>query len=205
MAGRSRTVWTRGLAAAALSLCATAAWAQQAAPQFKLDPNEPVDVHSDTSNYQQDNCTLVLTGNVQITQKQARLIGHTANAVAAKQTGNKCGDMDKIDVDKDVYYVTPDETVRADHALYDLTANKVTFTGQVVTVRGDDVATGTRLVVDLKTNVYNMDGPVHAVITPPPKTDAAKSDSGKNDSGKNDASKPAAATKTTPSPAKSGK
>lgn len=182
MAGRI-SVGCMATLAALLIGCAAAA---QDMPQFKLDPNEPVDVHSETSNYKQDSCTLVLTGNVQITQKQARLVGHTANAVAAKKAG-KCADMDKIDVDKDVYYVTPDETVRADHALYDLTASKVTFTGQVVAVRGTDVATGSRLVVDLKTNEYNMEGPVHAVITPPPKSAAA------------------AATKPTPTPAKLGK
>lgn len=185
MAGRISVGRTMALAAL-LGGWAVAAAAQDNKPQFKLDPNEPVDVHSETSNYKQESCTLVLTGNVQITQKQARLVGHTANAVAAKKAG-KCADMDKIDVDKDVYYVTPDETVRADHALYDLTASKVTFTGQVVTVRGADVATGSRLVVDLKTNEYNMEGPVHAVITPPPKSDSA------------------AATKPAPTPAKPGK
>jgi lipopolysaccharide export system protein LptA len=186
MAGRISV--GRIAALAALAGAWTTAAAAQDQPQFKLDPNAPVGVASDTSNYKQDSCTLVLTGNVQITQKQARLVGHTANAVAAKKAG-KCADMDKIDVDKDVYYVTPDETVRADHALYDLTANKVTFTGQVVTVRGADVATGSRLVVDLKTNEYSMEGPVHAVITPPPKRDTAE----------------APATKPAPSPAKPGK
>jgi lipopolysaccharide export system protein LptA len=185
MAGRISVGRVAALAAL-IGGCAVAASAQDKAPQFKLDPNEPVDVHSETSNYKQDTCTLVLTGNVQITQKQARLVGRTANAVAAKKAG-KCADMDKIDVDKDVYYVTPDQTVRADHALYDLTASKVTFTGQVVTVRGADVATGSRLVVDLKTNEYNMEGPVHAVITPPPKSDTT------------------AATKPAPTPAKPGK
>ena len=157
----------------------TGAGAQQkpqgAAPQpqnstqtFRLDPNEPVDLKSDGSQTSNGGCTLVLTGHVQVTQKQARLVGHMATAVSPKK-GSGCGDYQTVDVDKDVFYVTPDATVRADHALYDLGADKVTFTGSVVMLRGDDVGTGNKLVMDLKTNDYTLDGPVHAVIAPPAK------------------------------------
>jgi lipopolysaccharide export system protein LptA len=166
-----------GLAVMA-SVCASGALAQQKAssqppqpaPQnstqaFRLDPNEPVDLKSDGSETQNGGCTLVLTGHVQVTQKQARLVGHSAIAVMPKK-GDGCGDLAKVDVDKDVYYVTPDATVRADHALYDLETDKVTFTGSVVLVRCADVGTGNKLVMDMKTNDYALDGPVHAVIMP---------------------------------------
>jgi lipopolysaccharide export system protein LptA len=163
--------------ALAAGLCASPALAQQKTPsppaqpsqnsqqQFRLDPNEPVDLKSDGSETQNGGCTLVLTGHVQVTQKQARLVGHSATAVSPKK-GDGCGDLSKVDVDKDVYYVTPAATVRADHALYDLTADKVTFTGSVIMLRGSDVGTGNKLVMDMKTNDYVLDGPVHAVITP---------------------------------------
>jgi lipopolysaccharide export system protein LptA len=138
------------------------------ASEFKLNPNDPVDVSSNSTHYDQNACTLLLTGKVQITQKQARLVGDKALAIAAKK-GNTCDAYEKFNVDGNVYYVTPDETVRADHGLYDLNLDKVIFTGNVVTVRGQDVGTGAKLTVDLKTNDYDMEGPVHAVIVPPPK------------------------------------
>jgi lipopolysaccharide export system protein LptA len=138
---------------------------QNSTQAFRLDPNEPVDLKSDGSETQNGGCTLVMTGHVQVTQKQARLVGHSAIAVMPKK-GDGCGDLAKVDVDKDVYYVTPDATVRADHALYDLGTDKVTFTGSVILVRGKDVGTGNKLVMDMHTNDYVLDGPVHAVITP---------------------------------------
>lgn len=158
-------VWTSGALAQQKASSAPPQPAQNSQQQFRLDPNEPVDLKSDGSETQNGGCTLVLTGHVQVTQKQARLVGHSAIAVMPKK-GNGCGDLAKVDVDKDVYYVTPDATVRADHALYDLGADKVTFTGSVVLLRGKDVGTGNRLVMDMKTNDYTLDGPVHAVLTP---------------------------------------
>ncbi len=155
------------------------AWAQQkpapapaqpaqSAQPFRLDPNSPVDLKEDALETKNGGCTLVLTGHVQVTQKDARLVGRSAVAVSPKK-GNGCGDFQTVDVDKDVYYVTPDATVRADHALYDLANDKVIFTGSVVLVRGDNVGTGAKLVMDTKTNDYTMDGPVHAVLMPTPK------------------------------------
>jgi lipopolysaccharide export system protein LptA len=191
------------IAAALTSVAATGAVAQQKpqagppaanATPFRLDPNQPVDLKSDGSETKNGGCTLVLTGHVQVTQKDARLVGHSAIAISPKK-GNGCGDYQTVDVDKDVYYVTPDATVRADHALYDLANDKVTFTGSVVLVRGADVGTGAKLVMDTKTNDYVLDGPVHAIITPPAKPADGSAAATAAKPATNSAQKPAKPTK----------
>jgi lipopolysaccharide export system protein LptA len=190
-----------GLALVA-GLCASGAMAQQKTPpasakpsqnpqqQFHLDPNGTFDLKSDGSETKNGGCTLVLSGHVQVMQTQARLVGNSAIAVSPKK-GNGCGDWTTVNVDKDVYYVTPDATVRADHALYDLGIDKITFTGSVIVLRGTDVGTGAKLVMDMKTNDYTFDGPVHAVITPQAKPA--------------DGSAPAPATNSAQKPAKPAK
>jgi len=150
------------LASIASIAAASAAMAQNLGP----DPNAPLELGADSQTVQNGSCTSVLTGHVQITQGHARVVGQTVKVYLTKK-GNACGQVDRIDVDKDVFYVTPDGTVRADHANYDVQNNKVVFTGSVILVRGkDDVATGSKLTVDLKTNDSVMEGPVRALIVP---------------------------------------
>ena len=52
-----------------------------------------------------------------------------------------------------------DVTVRGDSAVVDLETQCLTFTGKVVLTHGDDLVTGDRVVVDLKTGRVRLDWP----------------------------------------------
>jgi lipopolysaccharide export system protein LptA len=146
-----------------VGLCATAA---PAMAQAVLDPNAPLDISApEQSEYRTDTCTLELKGNVSITQDRVRLLAGTITTSQAKRAGN-CGAWTRLEAVRDVYYVTPNEKVRADRAVYDVSGKTVTFTGGVIVVRGQDVAATDKLVINLRTNDFTMTGAVRSIIYP---------------------------------------
>lgn len=155
---------TAALAATFLVMAAPAL-----AQQWRPDPNAPLDLHASESGvFNNENCTLVMKGQVRVTQGKARLLSQTLTSRAPKR-GGKCGDTNRLELDRNVFYVTPDATVRADKALYDLDAETVVFTGDVIVTRpAGDISTGSKLTVNLKTNDTTMEGPVRAFIKPKP-------------------------------------
>ncbi len=57
-----------------------------------------------------------------------------------------------MEADGPVYYTTPQQTARGDHATYDAASNLIVMTGNVVLVQDKNVVQGERLVVDTDTN-----------------------------------------------------
>jgi lipopolysaccharide export system protein LptA len=51
-----------------------------------------------------------------------------------------------------VYYVTPQQNARGDHATYDAPTNTIVMTGNVVVVQDKNVVQGDRLTIDTVTN-----------------------------------------------------
>jgi lipopolysaccharide export system protein LptA len=151
------------LAVLIASLCAAAA---PAMAQAVLDPNAPLDISApEQSEYKTQTCTLELKGNVSITQDRIRLLAGTITTYQAKR-GDNCGAWTRLEAVRDVYYVTPDERVRADRAVYDIAGKTVTFTGGVIVVRGQDVAATDKLVINLRTNDFAMTGATRSIIYP---------------------------------------
>ena len=149
-----------------LIVASLAGAASPALAQWRVDPSAPLDISApEQGEYKTATCTLDLRGGVQITQGRVRLIGQTITANQAKR-GSSCGAWTRLVAERDVYYVTPDERVRADRAVYDFPNETVTFTGGVILVRGQDVATADRVVVDLRTNDFTLSGKVKSVIYP---------------------------------------
>ena len=154
------------LAALIAGFCAAAIAAAPAMAQAVLDPNAPLDISApEQSEYRMQTCTLELKGNVSITQDRIRLLAGTITTYQAKRGGD-CGAWTRLEAVRDVYYVTPNERVRADRAVYDVTGRTVTFTGGVVVVRGQDVAATEKLVIDMRTNDFTMTGGSRTIIYP---------------------------------------
>jgi lipopolysaccharide export system protein LptA len=80
-----------------------------------------------------------------------------------------------------VFYVTPEQRVRGDQAIYDAAGQTLTVTGSVVASRGQDVMKGGRLVVNTVSGDARMEGGtdrgsrrVRTVIYPGASPDAPK-------------------------------
>lgn len=154
--------------AGVLAVAASPVVAQQT---WRPDPNAPLDVMSNEGVASTNGgCNATARGNVRVTQGKGRLLAQSMVIQNAKLAGGKCGEVARLELDRNVFYVTPDVTVRANHGVYDLTKDTAVFTGDVVVTRPQgDVSTGSKLTVDLKTNDTVMEGPFRALLIPPKK------------------------------------
>jgi len=63
-----------------------------------------------------------------------------------------CAGLERMEADGDVYYVTPKEVVKGDHAIYTAANKTIIVTGDVVVTQGRSVLAGTRLVINTDTD-----------------------------------------------------
>ena len=77
-----------------------------------------------------------------------------------------CGPTDRIEADGHVYYVTPEQNARGDHAVYSQAADQIVLTGDVIVVQGKDVARGDRLTIQVSTREARLDSNVKGAGKP---------------------------------------
>lgn len=93
-----------------------------------------------------------LRGRAEVIQGENRL---RANSIEIAQSG---GSTTGATAAGDVYYITPNESIRGDRAVYSVSAATVTMTGDVVLTQGRNVLTGGRLVYNIETGEAQMAG-----------------------------------------------
>ncbi len=148
---------------AAVSALALAA--VPAAAQLARGSSAPLDITADELEVTDNACTAIWRGNAEAMQETSRLRAqvlriYNAKAPAARpgaKAGN-CGEMDRIEAEGQVYYVTPDQRVRANAATYSAANEVLTMTGDVVAVQGQNVLRGTKMVFNTRTGQGNMVG-----------------------------------------------
>ena len=134
------------------------------------------------------------TGNVHVTQGDTEMCskalvvyyvdGNTGTATAtgpkAAQPGARAGPVDpqqirRIEATGGVTVTQKDQNAAGDTGIFDMPANTVTLTGNVVVTRGRNVMRGQRLVVDLNTGVSHVErgngAQVESLIQPAPQSD----------------------------------
>lgn len=132
------------LAAAVLAVPAVAQNRSNAA-------DAPVMWGADTVTYRSDGVTL--EGRAELLQGDNRM---RANRLSL--TTDAGGDLTRIEAAGDIYYVTPNETMRGDAAVYDPSNDTVVITGDVILTQGENVMTGGRLTYNLRTEQAQMAG-----------------------------------------------
>ena len=70
---------------------------------------------------------------------------------------NQTGES-RIEASGNVYFVTPDQTIRGDRAVYTFATDEVVVTGDVILTQGKNVLTGNRLVYNVRTESARMEG-----------------------------------------------
>ncbi|SFJ48125.1 LptA/OstA family protein [Caulobacter sp. UNC279MFTsu5.1] len=126
----------------------------------------PVDISADEQEVINSQCKTIFRGAVEVLQDKARMRAATMTVYNRRKTpgknssptgNNDCGDVDRVEADGNVFYVTPEQTVRGDHAVYDYATDTIVVTGDVVAVQGQDVARGDRMTIKTKTNDVKME------------------------------------------------
>lgn len=120
-------------------------------------------------------------GRVEIIQNDSRLRADHIKVTHLSTTqsgGDGWGDVVTIEATGNVYYVTPNEKMKGDTAVYTKSADTMVITGNVTLQQGQNVMTGDRLTTTVSTGTSTFDSPqsgrVRAVIYPDSKSaDAA--------------------------------
>lgn len=138
-------IWAAGLA---IGLIATPAMAQLSTS------GGPISYSADTLDYVESQRQMVLTGNVDVVQDDARLQAdkltlYFSNAGGGAPGALGSGDVDKIIAEGRVFYVRPEQKARGDRAVYETATDSVTFTGNVVVASQENVIRGNILVLQI--------------------------------------------------------
>lgn len=133
----------------------------------------PIRVKADRSEVLDRERKVILIDNVDITQGDARLradlvtlsYGSPELSRSAGLAGN-FGDIESMIAKGRVYYVTPALKATGDTGIYEAETDTITLTGDVVLLRGEDVAQGSTLTMELSAGRTRLEGGVNMVITP---------------------------------------
>lgn len=154
---------------AAAALGAACAMAAPASAQVS-GQGGPIEISADNLEALTNDGRYIWTGNVDAIQANSRLRttkltmncdrGQVpANATAAERAGQACREIRNFVAEGQVFYITPDERMRADRAEYDYTSDVITLTGDVILTRGDEGAIrGRRLVYEVSAGRATMTG-----------------------------------------------
>lgn len=157
------------------SLMTAGAFGLPAAAQLSAQGG-PIRVNADNSSVLERERRVVVVGNVDIVQGDARLRAdrvtlYYSGTNGASQTGigGGFGDIERMTAEGEVFYVTPDLKARGDQGTYNAAADTITLTGEVVLIRGEDVARGSELVLNVgegRSQLRGGDGRVQILIMP---------------------------------------
>jgi len=164
----------RSTAAAALTLAlASVTLSEPAKAQLAPQSSGPIDITADEAEVVNSTCVTTWRGSAEALQGNSRLRAHTITAYLKPKGGApsasgqaNCGATDRIVADGDVYYVTPTQVARGDHAVYSADSAQIVMTGNVIVVQGLDVAHGDRMTVDVNTRVVHMDSAAKGLGAP---------------------------------------
>ena len=152
----------------AVMLCAASvSLAGPAAAQF-ASGGGPIDMSANELELVDAQHLAIWRGAVDALQGQNRLRADVVNiyfngkasAGAASGSGaapgRNWGKVDHMVADGHVYFVSPTQNARGDHAVYDLGPDTITLTGDVVVEQGQSVIHGAKLIIDVHTGHATM-------------------------------------------------
>ena len=134
-----------------------------AAAQIATNSRAPVDVTADELEVV-NNCEAVWRGSAEALQETSRLRADVLKIIRKSTPGKAgsqaqaCGDMDRMEAQGSVYYVTPDQKVRANSAVYEAGSTTITMSGDVIAIQGQNVLRGDRMVFNTQTGAGQMQG-----------------------------------------------
>lgn len=182
--------WTAAAVTTALILASGAAHAQGG------DSSAPIDVSADQQETINSKCITIFRGNVEILQNRSRLRARQVTVYSARKTGagadgaNACGAAQRMEAEGQVYLVSDQQQARGDRAVYTFDNNIAVVTGDVVLVKGKDVARGDKLTVNTKTNDAKLESNSTGRAAPKRVRAVFYQDENKNASAPADASAP---------------
>ena len=143
-----------------------AAMALFAAPAFAQISSEggPIYINSDRTESLERERKVLLVGNVDIQQGEARLRADKVTLTfagkdgAGNSVGASFGQIQAMLAEGSVFYVTPELKAKGNRGLYEAAIDTITMTGDVALMRGRDVAEGETLKLEIGNRRTTLDG-----------------------------------------------
>ena len=95
---------------------------------------------------------LSLRGRAELTQGDNRIRADRVEGTISD------GVLSRVEASGNVYFVTPDQTIRGDRAVYTPANDTIVLSGDVILTQGENVMTGGRLTYNTRTEAAQMDG-----------------------------------------------
>jgi lipopolysaccharide export system protein LptA len=147
------------------------ALAGTAPAQISPGGNGPIDITSDNGDFSNATCVSTWSGSAEALQGNARLRADVIKAFlkpkapstkppppgATPAQQSNCGDTDRIEADGNVFYQTPDQIARGDHAIYTADSDLIVMTGDVIVLQGKNIVRGDKLTIHVKDKVALME------------------------------------------------
>lgn len=138
------------IAAATVLSLAAPSFAQQAPQSRAQGGDQPVMFGADTGEYTSEG--FALRGRAEVLQGGNRLRADAINGFTSN------GQLSRVEATGNVYFVTPDQTIRGGQATYTLANDTVVVTGEVILTQGRNVMTGSRLTYNTRTQSARIEG-----------------------------------------------
>ena len=164
-----------------VTLTALIAFAMPAFAQISSEGG-PIYINSERTESLELERKVLLIGNVDIQQGDARLRADTvtmifaerpAGATQSSTVGGGFGQVQTMIAEGNVFYITADMKAKGDRGVYDAASDVITMTGNVALMRERDVAEGAVLRVEIgnrRTTLDGGDGRTRMVLEPDNRT-----------------------------------
>ena len=129
---------------------------------LQLDGNQPISIESSSLDVDDKSAVATFTGNVSVSQgptllKTGKLVVHYKNSGSAGgATGSSSlpggsSAIERLEATDKVYVKSEDQVATAERASFDMAADVVVMSGDVVLSQGENVAEGCRLTIQMGT------------------------------------------------------
>ncbi len=146
-------------------LTVISALAAPAAAQISSEGG-PIYINSERTESLERERKVLLIGNVDIQQGDARLRADTVTIIFAERSGDAAGSsvggnfgqVQTMLAEGSVFYITPELKAKGDRGTYEAAIDTITITGNVALMRERDVAEGETLKVEVGNRRTTLDG-----------------------------------------------
>jgi lipopolysaccharide export system protein LptA len=165
--------WTALGRAGVAALMLSGGLGLSAQAQIAPSSNGPIDISADNGTLVNSTCEMTWSGAAEALQGDSRLRADVIKAFGKKKppvagaqpaaagglaNQSDCGATERIIADGNVYYVTPDQVVHGDHAVYSADADQIVMTGNVIVVQGGkNVIRGDKMIIQVSTRHVTID------------------------------------------------
>ena len=150
------------MAATAAAVLIVAGWAGAGWAQISRG-GQPFMVNADDVEFDEGRGLISYVGRAEGVQGENRLRGERFDLYFNRSGGDSSAvtsmsGLDRIEITGDIYFVTPEQVVRGDRAVYTAASDTLVVTGDVILRQGENVMTGSSLTINVGTGRARMEG-----------------------------------------------